>query len=366
MFILCESALATVFIHSQTDVDIELTGFNSFSDISLFHGNIAAETNREIDTVYRGLALLVFKDGQTYPVIIGDYSFTIEITGSGQPPSFSSQRENDFFYRELSGDNLELAPTQYSFARLMIQAKQLLKSSHGIKTVTELSARKKEFHEFVGEHYHSLKHSDMVRRIIDQYFMMHEYVNYHSEGAPASDIRIKYQQAVLEGVGNWLELLSPHIPDHEILNYCVSLYYKRSMVSLASTIMNNFQDIAYCPGSEDSLINLADDLLITGSGKNREVRLGDIKGDKVISFVSDDCPVSMVATVTMVRKLAAKKINVPIIVAPLEKLSEKHLDMNRMINGGNMLFIDDEKWRKEDPTKSIRLPLFQRIGDRVE
>jgi hypothetical protein len=86
-----------------------------------------------------------------------------------------------------------------------------------------------------------------------QYFMMQEYVNYHTEGIPASDIKVKYQQAVLDGVGNWLEILSTHIPGYEILNYCVSLYYNRSMVTLASLIIENFRAVAYCPGSGNEL-----------------------------------------------------------------------------------------------------------------
>lgn len=37
--------------------------------------------------------------------------------------------------------------------------------------------------------------------------MMHEYVGYHIEGAPATDIRVQYQKAVLDGVESWLDIL---------------------------------------------------------------------------------------------------------------------------------------------------------------
>ncbi len=76
----------------------------------------------------------------------------------------------------------------------------------------------------------------MIRRLVGQYFMMHEYVDYHIEGAPAADIKKRYQKEFLAGVGDWLKILSPHISETEILNYCVSLYYNRSMVTLASLI----------------------------------------------------------------------------------------------------------------------------------
>jgi hypothetical protein len=51
------------------------------------------------------------------------------------------------------------------------------------------------------------------------------------------------------------------------------------------------------------------------------------------------------------------------IVAPLQKLSAKHLAMRRMVSGGSMFFIDDEKWQKERPTEKIRLPRFEHTGD---
>lgn len=74
---------------------------------------------------------------------------------------------------------------------------------------------------------------------------------------------------------------------------------------------------------------------------------------------------SMVETVIKVRQLAGQKKDV-VIVASLEKLSEKYLDMSRMVNGANMLFINDEKWRNENLVKKIRLPLFVQIGDIFE
>ena len=46
---------------------------------------------------------------------------------------------------------------------------------------------------------------------------------------------------------------------------------------------------------------------------------------------------------------------------PLQKLSEKHLAMNRNVSGGKMIFIDDEKWRKKNLPTNIRLPLFVRV-----
>jgi hypothetical protein len=61
----------------------------------------------------------------------------------------------------------------------------------------------------------------------------------------------------------------------------------------------------------------------------------------------------------MRQSVALKKDTV--IIAPLEKLSEKHLVMGRMVSSEEMFFISDEKWRKENLNRKIRLPLFQLI-----
>ena len=360
----CESAWATIGIHSQTAVAIELTGYNSLVETPIFKDNLEAGGKQDINTPYRGLALLVFAGGQRYPVIIGDESFTLNIAGPDMPPSFAGSSENDFLYKKSSGE--DPPPGQYDFALLMIQAKDLLESTHSIRTVEELTAKKKEYHDFVRKYYESLKHSDMIRRLIAQYFMMHEYVNYHKQGAPVADIRIQYQKEVVNGVGNWLEKLQPHLPEQEILNYCVSLYYDRSMVTLASLIIKNFRDVAYCPGDEKETFSFPADMHIAEADGDKERKLGDFKGKRIIAFVSDDCPVSMVETLSKARQLAGRKENVPVIVATLEKLSRNHLSMNRMISNGNLFFINDEKWRKNNLTKKIKLPLFVRLGDDFE
>ena len=164
----CVTGSGKFVVHSQTAVDIELTGYNGLTETILFTGNVVPGSGQEILTPYRGLALLVFAGGQRYPVIIGDEPFILNIAGPGEPPAFEDNSENDFLYKKLSGD--DSASGQYDFAFLMIQAKELLQSTQSIHTVEELRAKKKEYHDFVGTHYEKLKHSDMIRRLIAQYF----------------------------------------------------------------------------------------------------------------------------------------------------------------------------------------------------
>lgn len=357
LFFCCESARATFVIHSQAAVGIELTGFNSLVERSIFKGDLAAGSKYEINTTYRGLVLLGFKGGQRYPIIIGDDFFTLDIVAPDNQPTFTGSGENDYFYKSLSG-GAPPVPAQADFALLMIQAKDLLESTYAIRSIEELKAKKKELHDFVCKNYGRLKNSDMVRRIIAQYFMMHEYVNYHVEGISVPAIQVQYQKEVVSGVGNWLERLKPFIHEYELLNYCVFLYYQRSMVTLASLIIENFREDAFCPGAERENFIFPNDLSVIDPNSSQKRKLADFKGEKVIAFVSEECPVSMVATISKARRLGRQNNAVPVFVAPLETLSDKHLHMAGMVSTSNMYFVSDDKWRKENLTERVKLPFF--------
>ena len=360
----CGAPSHSLTIHSSTVLDIELKGFDGLAEQTLFTGSLSSGKNT-INIPYQGLALLIFSGGQSYPVIVDAKPFSLNIKDASVPPSFTDSGVNQYFYNLLSEIEHEADPVANDFAHLMIQAKQLLESSSTIRTLNELLAKKKEFHMFVSENYENLKHSDMVRRLIAQYFMMHEYVDYHVEGLPAGDIRVKYQQAVLDGVDSWIEILKPFIPEHEVLNYCVSLYYGRSMVSLASLITDKFRSVAFCPGVEKETWSFPDNLTVTDATKSTETHLCSFTGKKTVAFVSEDCPVSMVETVIKARQFAVQKTDERLVVAPLQELSENHLIMDKMVSGGNMLFINDEKWRKENLLDKITLPLFVEIDTAI-
>lgn len=365
IFFLCtasQSFAVQLIIQSDSTVQTELLIYDGLEEISLFKGNISAGGEQDIQTGYHGLALLCFANGPRYPFIIGNESFTLRIVNPTVPPVFPGGGENVFLYQMLDGGAHNAK--KYNFARLMIQAKQLLESSYSIKTIKELTAKKEDFHEFVSKHYKSLRHSYMVRRLLAQYFMMHEYIDYHVKGAPVTDIQVKYQQEVLNGVKRWMEVLEPYCQKHEVVNFCISLYYSRSMVTLASRIIEHFRDAAYCPGFKETKdYNFPDDLIITDSSGTRDRKLGTVKGKKTIAFVSDDCPASMVETVVKARQMVNNNKGEVLVVASLEQLSKNHLSLNRMIVNGNILFIKDERWRENIRTPKIGLPLFISIDE---
>jgi len=239
---------AGLVIHSKTASIFELQGYNGLETILISHGTLSAGEPRKVETPHRGLAMLVFSGGQKYPVIIGRNSSKVVITSPDEIPSFDTGGENHHFYTLLS--DAEATDKKNSFARVMIQGKVLLDSSSSIRTIVELHDKKVEFQEFVQRNYQEVSHSDLLGRFIGQYFMMHEYVSYHREGIPAGDIRSQFQQEVLAGVKGLLALLQEEIPENELLNYIIGLYYNRGMVTLASFIADNFRESAFCGGEK--------------------------------------------------------------------------------------------------------------------
>jgi len=104
-------------------------------------------------------------------------------------------------------------------------------------------------------------------------------------------------------------------------------------------------------------------LSIADDNGNGQRKLVDITGNKIIAFVSEDRPVSMVDTIRKIRHLSDQKNETQVIVASLQKLSVKHLAMKRMVSSGNMLFINDPRWSKDHQMKKIKMPFSHKIAN---
>jgi hypothetical protein len=173
--------------------------------------------------------------------------------------------------------------------------------------------------------------------------MMHEHVSYHTRNQTVNDIQKKYRDGVLECATGWFEELRRYLPEHEIINYIISLYYDRNMVSMASLIAVAHREAAYCPGVEVKDYNVIGNPALTGVKGVMKVRADEINKKKLWAFVSEDCPVSMVDTVMKARRLADTETI--LVVVPQERLNDRHKSIRRMVSGGVILFVDDEQWR---------------------
>lgn len=200
MFATAHPCRAQFVIHSSTAIEVTIIGYSGLDQQTLFDGKLTADSNTPVDTSYRGLALLVCEKGEQYPLILDQQPYTLNIKDPATMPSFIGNPENDYFYKRRTAGNTE--GIQYEFPELMILGKKLLDSTGSIRTVDELHAMKEKFHDFVRTNYQNMYHSDMLRRLIGRYFMMHEYIDYHLPGAPVTDIKAQYQKAIMDGVRN--------------------------------------------------------------------------------------------------------------------------------------------------------------------
>ena len=234
-----------IVVQSEHTLLLELLGYDGLAEELLFTGNLSPGVPQEIKTSYLGLARLVFSrdpDDQyplMHPLIIGTSDLSLKITDPNRSPVLSQGGENEFFHRALAGEQ-PVENSNYPFATLLLEAQELLDSSNSIRTLEELALQKKKFQTFIGQQYQRLRFSYMVRDLLARYFMMHEYVSY------AGNIQQEYHQGVFDGVGRWLEILRPFVPENKVLNYCVSLYYNRSMSTLGGLIIENFPQAAWC------------------------------------------------------------------------------------------------------------------------
>ena len=96
----CATGSGKLVVHSQTSVAIDLIGYDGLTEIPIFVGDVVPGSGQEIQTSYRGLALLGFAGGQRYPVIIGDEPLILNIGGPDEPPAFEGNGENDFLYKK--------------------------------------------------------------------------------------------------------------------------------------------------------------------------------------------------------------------------------------------------------------------------
>lgn len=347
--------------------EAELLGYDGLQEQSLFKGTLPAKAEQRIRTSYQGFALLKFAGGQQYPLLLGEHTFTVTFTDPTARPVFTGSGENEFFYKILTEQKQETEDgATYPFAALLLQGREIIQNSRSITTIAQLHEQKKLFHEFVRAQYTALRHSDMVQQLLAQYFMMHEYASYHTEGGPAVDIQRKYVQEVLSGVKDWLAILKPFVPENEVLNYCVSLYYRRSMVSLAAVIIDQFPNHAWCAGRKKEEFSFPSEISVTEPDSAVSSHLGRFIGRRLVAFVSENCPVSLVQTVRTARRIAEQHEPTALFIAPLESLGPAHLSIRKMVSGGAMFFIDDEQWRKDNLAEKIRLPLFVPIDEREE
>ncbi len=389
----------TIIIRSDTQIEFVLQGFKGFERLIIGQKIVAPDSQVELLTDYKGFALLIFKDGQQYPVIISDSILHIDLHEANTPPNFKNSSENEFLYEWLSkyrkqqhvllllqkkqdaSDitdliNLEeikaeqsevekqqqqhietLANPEFKYVNTLLKARLLNESSSNIKTIDDLNAKKEEYHQFIDKNYEILQHSDMIIQLAAQYFMMHEYVSHVKKDI--SHTKMHYQNAVVTGVGKWIKILQNRISSTKVIEFCAKLYYDRSMVTMAILIFDYYRDefVAENINYLFPLKKQLPDFEFVNAMRLNKQNSSNLRANKIVAIVSDKSLFSKVETIALARSLADSNINIPIIITPIERLSESHLILDKMF-AGDLYFMDDKAWQEKYLNKEISLPQF--------
>lgn len=350
---------AELSISSATQMKVELYGFSALKERLLYRGVISPGSQLDIPTDYEGLGLLKVTGGKEYSVILGKEPVTIIFTLPNSSPQFVNSPENGVFSAWQQTTVTE-GTEKFPFTKLLIEAKTLLETSRQITTPGELTTQKNLIHDFISRNYLSLSKSDMIKQLVVQYFLMHEYISYHTVSSSTDTLQLNYREEILDGVKSWRRILGKHMAEDEIVSFCVSFFFKREMVTLAYLLMEDNRDVATCPGEAPFPLQFPDTLKLT-FGEGIETELGKILTPKLVTIISTKCTFSMVESVMKARELVEKRKGVAMIIATVEPLNREHLAMSQLVNGGLLLFVNDEKWRVEQFKNKPFLPYFYSV-----
>jgi len=421
----------TIILKPDKSIEFVLMGFNGFDSYIIKQAIIDSGSQVKFSADYQGLALLIFQEGQQYPVIISktgeakndechaedkrsiQRKLIIHIHNPDMPPDIKYSPENKFLYEWLSAYMLQertilslqekqykkdepdtlifqlkkeqrkiqdqkqnhieaLSNPEFQYAKTLLKARLLNESTYKIITIGELNAKKEAYHQFIDENYEILYHSDMLIELAKQYFMMHEYVSWVKEDISLA--KTHYQNAVVAGVGEWVKILQNRIPAEKVIEFCAELYYNRNMVTLATHIFDNFRnkfvtkniEISFLPAVEKrkqdrrlcTTISLQFPDFDFLNNETRTIQnTGLLISNKIIAITSDNSIFSKAETISLARHLADSNLSIPVIIAPVEGLSEKHFEIDRLF-AGYFCYMYDEKWQKKYLNDETGVPLF--------
>ncbi len=186
----------TIIIQSESNLGITIIGFNDFKSFEIAQLELEPGEDYNVNTTYKGLALIKKKNGGQYPLIINNNPNTINITFNKESGSIiiSNSPENDFLYSWLvdlrhmnyrlrrldeqikSSDTStvvsdsirseyeglllskneleeEVYESEFEIASAMLQARLLNESTYQLKNLDDFESKKDDYHKFIKENY---------------------------------------------------------------------------------------------------------------------------------------------------------------------------------------------------------------------
>jgi len=353
LLLLSTNLIATeIEFQNNSGLDIAILGYEGFNKYELL--DITSEQNQIITYCieYKGLAILRFPTGQSYPVYFDTTAFQIIVNDPNSPPEFINSPDNEWLYNWLRTKNPEeLNTNQFIGIKVLIKARLLNESTYVLKTKEELQSKKEEYKKFLKPNIHYLFNSDMLIQLCRQYLMMNEYV-VHS--------KMEFQDQVNEDVDNWIDMVSGYIKPDEAVRFILEIFYGRSMVAIAGSILdcnteillNNHIESQFKPDGKFP------DLNVHTADSEYGWKLSQNNGEKIISVVGEEDVIAKVSTIINAREMEDNNLQIPIIIIPIDTLSSSHYVMDRMFTG-TLYFAEKNK-----TLTGLNSPLFILLDDK--
>jgi len=328
--------------------NISITAFSGLTTDTLFQSWLDGEGRVVVPIKKEGFILIDLNGKQVYPMIYMKMENRFLLRENGMP-DFTGFPQNSFFFRhlihrnELLNQRRMLDESMRNFSAddsltkafqskqnrissellkysslckdssgytgsVFISAEQLLESSYGIHTEEELAQKKKEFRQFIHDHYSIISTSDQLQQYANQYMMMNEYVLVGKE---------KMENQVAQDIGDWKQLLKEHYNGSEVVQYFLHYFISRLMVTMAGSIYEKFPDLSACPVPKEQLHG--NKLPITASETRIDVNTlekllnpGE-KKESIFVIMNVDCPASIAGQVLLNRYIAEQGVSVNVI-----------------------------------------------------
>jgi hypothetical protein len=372
---------------SSISKTITIIGFSGMKELNLGILTVNAEGTAFYKGDYEGFIMIEIDSKGSFPVILKQE--TVEFTlDKNEYPQFTDE-ENTWLYKSLSGkrkteqqemtliNNLSYFPENdpyyallkrkqteidslktinekrilsdnRSLASLILQGQQLIESTYGIKTTTDLKDRKKAMLDFLVLHFKRLYHTDMFRQTAFQYAMMNEYV---------AKSREEHYGYVIADIGDWITRLDGKLSPEEITEFFVTMAAGRRMISLASEILAKYARFTGCPVSLSN-IKKSDPIpdfpvhLWKSSDQVPLSKAGAAK--KLLIFYDEDCVFCLPAHVRLMNLLQNKSLTITVITVFAGKKSPEEMDELARPRQFNY-------WYRDDPSLGSLLGSFLQL-----
>jgi len=354
---------------------ITVTGFSGMREEKLAEMTMNSEGVAKYSGDYQGFLLLEIENKGLFPVILEQNQVTFSLDEKGFPrftdrensrlyealnrkntsehkrmtlrENLSYFRENDPYYPVLKRKQKELDSVKVNYesgimneksslAGLIMQGRQVIESTYGIRTKEQLDERKKAMLDFLSANYKQLYHSDIFRQTAFQYAMMNEYV------AKSREEHYKY---VIADIKDWIDRLNGKLTPEEITGFFLEMAVGRRMISLGSVILENYAGYTGCtvknvPATKHGVF--PDITLHLWKSKETGMPLSKLgEGKKLLIFYDEDCVFCLPAHVRMMNLLENNAQSINVITVFTGKKSPVELEELELPRQFNYWYYDD-------------------------